>query len=226
MPVSLDSNPATNAASSSAVTTISFTGLTVGAGASTLVAWFNYTAAVSAITIKWGTQSLTQIISAAEAGGVVFAELWGLVSPMSGNQTLTASWTTATSFVSLSAASFNGASLVGGTTTFANATSNTGTVVTTGNTSVTVTTASTHAVVASHSTNSLAISAVNNTEVFIDGTTIFAGNFEVGGATATMTATVSGSCGGGNWVAVGCDIVAAAAAAAAKGGNLPMMGVG
>lgn len=228
MSVALDQNPDSNVSTTSG-TTLSFTGLTVGSGANRVIlASFNYTPVVSAISIAWDPSganlALTRIVTQADSSGTFTAELWGAVAPGSGNKTLTATWTTAAE-ASLSAISFTGANQTGGATTFPHSTSAIGSIPgVSGTASLSVTTATTDAAIANLSINNGSTNAasLNQTVYYVDTSGQFAGNFEVGGSSpASFTATVGTFCGGGTWVYVGCDIAAAAGAAATTQGKWP-----
>jgi hypothetical protein len=82
-------------------------------------------------SVTWGTQSLTLISGfsyspAAFAGSSYRVELWGLVNPTSGNQTITVNYGGAWNNWSISAVSFSGVDQTGGATTFYNSTASGG----------------------------------------------------------------------------------------------------
>ena len=111
----------TSAANNSA-TSENYTGITVGTGAQrALVCAITFSLAVTGLTLTWGSQAMTLIISRADSNGMT-AQLWGLVAPASGNQTLAISWTGSANF-QMDCASFTGVNQAGGLTTFFNANS-------------------------------------------------------------------------------------------------------
>ena len=216
MSVALDNNPGTDALGSS-VTTVDFTGLTVGTGSNrALVALAANTGGLSNISITWdpvgANQALTRI-QTVTSGGIV-TEVWGLVNPVSGNKILRASWTTTGSFY-LSAVSFTGVDQTGGTTTFNNSTTNSGFVGgLSGTSSATVTTATSDAVVVCHGIDNFGdFSSVSDNKVFIDPTSAaVAGNFEVNGASpVTLTGSFSTGCGGSSWAVAATNVKASVA---------------
>jgi hypothetical protein len=105
----------------SLLTSLSYTGLTIAAGANialvVTIDWDIGGAAPTGLSVTWdsgGTnQSLTRIVNNGTS------ELWGLVNPTIGNKTLAMSWTT-TARVFIAGMAFNGVDQTGGATTFPN----------------------------------------------------------------------------------------------------------
>lgn len=194
-------------------TSVSYTGITVGSGSNRgLVCVCQWdTRTVSSPTATWdngGTnQSMTLLVGPIAITGNGALAVFGLANPISGNKTLRVAWTT-TSQSAVCAVAFTGVDQTGGATSFPHATSATGSGTTS---SVTITSATGNMVVAVHSNNaSGSITAVNNTQVFIDNaftSTAAASNRASGAASVAMTSTDSAS---GNWGAAGTDILAAA----------------
>jgi len=115
-----------------ASTSADLTSLTVGSGSNrALVAELHFAFATSGVTdiaVTWdpsgANQPLTQIATLNSAGSGI-TELWGLVNPTSGNKTLRVTWTTSTTAI-INAVSWTGVDQTGGTTSFPNATTGTG----------------------------------------------------------------------------------------------------
>lgn len=107
-------------------TTLSSTGLTIAAGSNRLlivpIVWSNAGTLPSGITITWNGVGLTQVPSAYGGTTGSYAGLWYLLNPDTGNQTLTANWTT-TSGCYMGAICFDGAGSISG-----GATNNTNTI--------------------------------------------------------------------------------------------------
>jgi hypothetical protein len=123
MSVTLDAN-STAPTTGAGVTTVNHTNLTVGGGSNrALVVQIETTNVISAVTVVWdaagANQSCTLIFSKDAVGNVTRVQLWGLVAPVSGNKTLTVSWTTASDMV-VNAIAFAGVDQTGGATTFPN----------------------------------------------------------------------------------------------------------
>jgi hypothetical protein len=92
--------------------------------------------------IKWGSQTMQLIGTVVDSADFACAAIYGLVNPATGNQTLTASWTTASTEGGYFAGEvYSGVNQTGGATSFANftTTSSTGT-----STPITVTCGSTN----------------------------------------------------------------------------------
>lgn len=193
-------------------TTLDHTTLTIGSGtnrALTAILQFD-NKSVSGVTMAWdpaGTnQALTLIGTVSNAGANGRTEVWGLVAPTSGNKTLRASWTGG-SQCAIGAVSWTGVDQTGGTTSFPNFNSATGTGTTA---SVTITSGTGHAVIAGHvNTSGSGMSAVNNTSLhrITYGLVIdFGANYQAtGSASIALTATI----GSNGWGSAGCDIAPA-----------------
>lgn len=187
-------------------TSLSHTNLTVGSGANrALVVLLVFSSlSVTAISCTWdsgGTNQAASSITSIGNGAGGLSVLFGLVAPTSGNKTLAVSWS-GSSDCTCAAISFTNANQTGGTTTFANAATNTGS--STGST-VTVATNAASAVVASLATKT-GISSLNHTTIYTDNSganNSAGGNYEVGGSTATMTGTNSVS---GLWAMCGVSV--------------------
>ena len=213
--VVFDANATADCVSATAQTSASCSTLTVGSGTNrALICQFVWNVAVSAVSATWDQAGAAQslaLITGATGTNTVHAELWGLVVPVSGAKTLSLSWTTSAQVV-INCLSYTGVDQTGGATSFPHGTSATGSATPT---SVTVTSATNNAVVAAHVMTAGTITAVNNTQTYLDNTPATmsaAGNRAAGAATVTLTSTVSG--GPPTWVAVGADVLAAGAAAA------------
>lgn len=218
MAVALDAT-GTLLSTTTAGTSISYTGITVGSGSNRgLVAVVCFdVSTITSPTATWdngGTnQSMTLLkLQATASGGFGAVAIFGLANPIAGNKTLRVAWTTS-SGTSAIAVSFTGVDQTGGVTSFPNAAGAQGS---TASSSVTITSATGNAVVAGHSNNNT-VNSVNNTSLFIDHAqthTDNAANRASGAASVAMTATLASS---GTWAAAGTDVKAAAAAAAFVG---------
>lgn len=111
--------------------TSSYSGLTIGSGSNrALVAVLLFgggnAGAASSISVTWNGVSLSQIIGPVSNGTVGDIYIYGMVNPASGNHNLVVTWAGSSVGLWTSLISFTGANQTGGTTTFANAVSNTG----------------------------------------------------------------------------------------------------
>ena len=205
-PVSVNAT-ASDTTRGSSVTTVSNSNLTVAVGTHTvLLAWLAVQPSVTGITVAWdptgANQALTQIVSH-QGDSNTLCTLWGLVAPVTGNKTLTASWTGSSACV-LTAAAFDHVNQVGGGSSFANASFNTGTSNTT---SLSVSAGPQDAVVdftANSTTGN--VSAPTQTQVFIDNILFYnsGGSYALNGP-ATFGWSLLNSV---SWVEVGCSLVA------------------
>jgi hypothetical protein len=117
-----------------AVTSLSYTGLTVATGTHSAIVvtlgWDAPATTPTAMSMIWdsgGTnQAMTRIITS-DTGAHTGAqsELWGLVNPTVGNKTLALSWTSAAR-VFVSSMAFDGVDQTGGATSFPNSVFNAG----------------------------------------------------------------------------------------------------
>ena len=206
MAVLLDSTSG-DATSGTAVQTFTYNQLTIGTIPCTaLVVILNFALkTVAGFTCTWNGVSCTAIPGASgiDAGANGFVQLFGLLSPASGNKSLVVNWTGVTQ-LTVSALSFKGVNQTDIATAFPNGTSATGSSL---STSLTITSALDHAVVASHVNPGNAWTAVNNNQIFVDNTPALidcAANWATGAATVNMTATATS--GTPSWVSVGTDI--------------------
>jgi hypothetical protein len=221
MAVTFDAKGTTDATANGA-TALNFTNLTITGGLSNsaLVAQLAFSLkTISNLTVTWdnggSNQAMTQIIAANGTGSVCRAELWGLVNPISGNKTLRSAWT-GSSDVCVQAVSWSNVDQTGGTTTFANATSATGSSSGTGtHNTITITSAVGNATMDS-ATGTPTYNSVNQTSTYIDNTpaTISAAGSRAAGAATVTHAWNATSTPSEAWVSVGVDIVAGGAAAA------------
>lgn len=217
MAVAVDSNSGVTA-DAAGVTTLSLTTFTVGSGANralvALLGWDNITHTVTGGYPRWddaGTpQALTAITNAgANSSDSCRADLWGLVAPTSGNKTIKVNWTTAAELI-IMLVSFTGVNQTGGSTTFPNGTSATGSSTLS---SVVVTSAAGNYTVAlANAANSTCEQPVSQTfvaSVSGIGADNTCGSIGTGAATVTHTTTVGPT---NPWVAVGCNIIVPSAA--------------
>lgn len=202
---------ATSEVFAASATTVSNTNLTIAANSNrALVATLIFSLkTVSAVTCTWdaggSNQAMTLIKSANSAGASGRVDLFGLVNPISGNKTLTCSWTTASADAFLDAVSWYGVDQTGGVTTFPNSTSATGssTAIT-----LTVTSAGGNATMDAVATLT-SISAPTKTQVFLNnasGSVVSVASSRAPGAASVVfgwTNTIVAQ-----WVQVGTDIKA------------------
>lgn len=186
-----------------------------------IVVQIGWLAAVTSPSLTWGgSQSLTLIETETNANGQEIA-LYGLVAPKGGTQTLSASWTGSTE-CTIQTVSFTGVNQTGGTTTFANATSNTGNSA--GPATITITSTSGDAVINNIMTGFTAgLSAFTPTETYAvncSGSCNDGGSWAPGAATVTLQASLSTT---DVWGVVGCDIVAAPGQTVAVSGVSPVV---
>lgn len=187
---------------------VSCTTLTVGSisnGALVVIIDYAAAAAQTAITATWNGTSMTRIggqFSVAHDNGT---EMFCLVAPTAGAQTLTVTMTaTSLSEIHVIGTSFSGADQ---TTPCKNFTSATDQTATTG--SLTVTSTTGDQTVAVQSQGDDAISSVNNTQIVIDNSgplISISGNYASGSSTVAMTATAGSSV---PWQMSGLDVAAA-----------------
>jgi hypothetical protein len=189
--------------------------LTIGASATAATFEIQFSAAVSSVVVTWdngGTnQNVPLIVKHANSNSLAEAHIYGLTNPTTGNKTLKVTWNAVTVDCIVSGQSWTGSDTTGGATTFNNTATNDDVAGSTALSTVTVTTTTSDAVVASHNC-AQTITAINNTAGY--GSTGIssaalehgAANYEVGGATATLTATTTAD----DWTAVGTNIKGAA----------------
>lgn len=186
-PVTFDAKGTANCYAASA-TSVTCSTLTVGTGAKRALAvtlvWSSLPSAVSCTWDSGGSnQVMTQISLQSNTRA---AALFGLVNPVSGAKTLSCSWTGTVTDTFVAGISFNNVDQTGGTTTFYNATSTSGSG---GTQTVTVTSATTDAAV--NATGGLPLTSTpSQTSLFIDnthGSVINAGaSYNVGSASAVF----------------------------------------
>jgi hypothetical protein len=208
----------------SSAATLSITNLTVGSGANrALVVCLMFGSGASSLpaglALVWDSiganQSLTQISGTLTLNGGTSAAsaIYGLINPVSGNKTLTISWT-GNNEAHACAIAFTGVDQTSVAVAFPHGTNVNHTTSTASPTSVTVTSATGNMVVACHEQNVAVFSAVNQTSLAIDSTgpnLAVAANYASGAATVTLTGTFAGS---GAWDALGCDVLASGGVAA------------
>jgi hypothetical protein len=184
----------------SAATTISSTGITVGAGATLLVATLSFGLTVpTGVTMTWNGVSMTAGPSISDSSQTMSA-IFYLINPASGAKTLSASWTGSTDCY-MSAASFNGTDTTTGIKVSDSTTANTGT-------SLTVTSSTDGATVVNFADNA-GTPTVNFTKIWAEAPLNPAGggNFTLGGTSNAHTFTGGG---GSAPSIVGVHILAAA----------------
>jgi hypothetical protein len=202
----------------SAVSPRTYTGLTTGGslsnGAVTFVVCYDTHVTGSAAT--WDSVACTLLASTNSTGTFGRAEIWGLspIGAHTGNKTFSVSWTGGTSAITMvMGLSWTGVNQTGGTTSFPNGNSATGTSGTSGtfNPTVNVTMNTGDAGIAAFTTDQNTFSSTNNTQLFTDfGTNINGAACRgTGSGSVAYTGTSTASLAN-NWTAVGVDILAAA----------------
>jgi hypothetical protein len=171
--VTLDANATLT--SGSLASPVTNNGLTIGSGSNRVlvgVAAF-YNTPTGPVTMTWNGVSMTQIGTAINNGAIILY-LFGLVNPASGNHPLVLSWASAVNiFLDLNGTSFTGCNQTGGTTTFVNFSSLTGS----GNpTTLSVTTPANDLAVDAIIAASVAPTTPTQTALFDDTTSAFAGS--------------------------------------------------
>jgi hypothetical protein len=186
----------------SAVTTISSTGITVGASATLLVATLTFatTTNPTGITMTWNSVSMTAGPSVTSS--TVLSLIFYLINPASGAKTLSASWTTANDCY-MSAVSFTGTDTVTGIKVSDNTTA-------TNVTSITVPSSTDGATVANFSVNG-ATPTVNFTKIWAESPLApgGGGSFTLGGTSNVHTFT---GAGGSLQALVGVHVLASSSA--------------
>lgn len=162
----------------------------------------NYQTTLGAIT--WAGQALTFINQAKNSTVNRTTMLYGLLSPTSGNQTLSIAGNPSTGFFyTIALISFYGVnqtSIAAAFPNFNSASNTTGSATA----SVTVTSAANDMPVAVHSSSTVAVSSVSNSQWFNNTTGDFcAGNSATGAASVVMSANLTGS---SRWQSIGVDV--------------------
>lgn len=194
--------------------TMTSNGLTVGSGSSramlALVSFGDSTSLPAGLACSWDAggspQSMTAISGTTTTNGGLSSssELFGLLSPTSGNKQLTCTWT-GNHEADLSAISFTGVNQGSIAAAFPNGTSLSN-ASTASPISLPITSASGHQVVALFGQNCATWGAVSGTASFANGGGTNLGvisAYNSGAATVTMTAAYSGSCA---QIAAGTDV--------------------
>jgi hypothetical protein len=216
---------------SSAVTSLDYTGITVGAGLSNgalvAVIFWGVTTAPTGISAKWdntGTpQTMTQIgstVTFAGTGGTTTGAVFALRNPTAGNKTLHFAWTGTGNFPTACAISFTGVDQTSDGAAFKNFASNTGNLASNASLSTTVTSATGDLVFGAFGeTGTLNATPMNGTVIYSDVTSNgadTAANRQAGAASVTVTGT-NGNGGGAGSIVFGFDLAAAAAATLVTG---------
>jgi hypothetical protein len=195
--VALDAN-ATAPTLGSAITTLDNGNLTVGAGANIVlvaqIACNNTSMAVSSMVWDPGgaNQALTKIV-AASGGNSDRVELWGLLAPVSGNKILRATWSPSCN-AQLNASSFSGA---GG---FEGAVVNTGVGT---SSSLSVPSLAGNIVMDCIRVQSGGLATPTQTRLFLQSG-VSGASYAAGASTVTFGWALAS----GDWIEIGCEIVA------------------
>jgi trimeric autotransporter adhesin len=205
-----------------AVTTLTNSSLTVSSGATALLAilvFDCFSAVPSGVAVKWdnaGTpQTMTLLATINSAATNVLVQLYGLVSPTTGNKNLTATWTNGCQAI-LTALSFTGTSTASVAAAFANAGTNTGT---SGSPTVTLTSAVNNiSVCVSETTHTnTSLTATGSTNIFLRGFNAAVGSFggiasrAPGASSVVWTVAPTAT----EWAIAGVDVVASSGTSAA-----------
>src|ERR1700719_1791975 len=169
--------------------------------------WSTYTQPTG-ISVVWdptgANQPLSLIVQSPNTSGNVFAQLWGLVAPVSGNKSLAVSWASPVDLVKAAGVSFIDVDQTGGTTTFNNANTNFGTFANVVNLTV-LTTANDAAVGDAVGTGPGNFASFGLQNIFHDtsGFMNAAASYEINGTTAAFNMSASGY---NNWSSIGTNI--------------------
>ena len=221
MAVTVDATATLASSPNTAVTTITNSSLTVGAGATALLAILvtdGFTTNPTSIVVKWdnaGTpQTMTSVASRQSTNSNILLNLYGLVNPTAGNKNLTATWTTGVPAM-LDAISFNGTITTSVATAFLHAATNLGT---SGSPSQPLTSAVGNIAVACEGSTGTITSliATGSTSIFNSTFGSSFGNFGCAASWAPGAASITftGSPTSTEWDTAGVDIVAAPVAVA------------
>jgi hypothetical protein len=194
--------------SAGSVTTISYTGITVGSGSNRgLIAMISlFGSSSTSPTAVWDSGGTNQSMTLLTTAGIATSKAWafGLRNPTAGNKTLTFSWTTAGQGIAAVAVSFTGVNQTSDALAFPswNNNSGTGTAL-----SQAVASASGHIVIGQmidgNSGNTL---TGGQTLIYFDNTLATSttlAEYTAGAASVTLTATASAS---SNWCTTGGDV--------------------
>lgn len=169
------------------VTTVANSNLTIGTGNNrALIAQLSFDTLVTGVTCNWdsgGTPQSMTLIDTVNNAGSRRVDLWGLVNPTSGNKTLTCNWT-GSSEANLNALSFTNVNQTGGTISFPNSVTNTGTSTTVTNT---VSSTTSDAVVDSVNNNGASLSSPTQTQTYLTTT----GSISSGGSRSAGASSVT-----------------------------------
>ncbi len=213
-------------------TSVSTTGETVGSGSNraliAVLTWSAISTDPSGVTVIWDSggsnQAMTLVadIRNTSGGGGPRAAIYAFVNPVSGNKTLQASWTGSVS-ATIAACAFIGVDQTGGTTSFYNATTATGTDA---SPAVSVSSAIGDYAIESGAccTSAGSFASPAQTQIFADNTpTAYAGaaSYGAGAATVTFGWSLGAST---NWAEAAVAIKAAGAAAPPH--RMMTMGIG
>jgi hypothetical protein len=197
-------------------TGVTHTLLTVAAGDTAATFEVQFGSTVSSVVAVWDSGGTNQncgaaLVTLTQPTSLFQSFIFGLVNPTAGAKTLKITWNAVNSDVVVSGTSWKGSDTTGGATTFNHTATASG--ASTG-ASVTCTTSTSDAVFAAHGADanfsaiSSGIAGFGSTG--FDNTLIpTAANYEVGGATAVMTATLAS----GNWGSIAVNIKGASASA-------------
>jgi len=209
--VSIDA-AASAAATTAGAVTLTNSNLTVGAGATALLAWLAFDAInffPTGVTVKWdnaGTpQTMTQVGETSSGNTNVNVYLFGLLNPTAGNKNLTATWTSSVP-AALSAVSFNGSLNATIAATFLHLATNSGT---SGTPSLSVTSATGNYIGTLGASTAAMTSwtATGSAELFTftdASSENFRGAYAPGASTLAWTAGATST----EWCAVGIDVAA------------------
>lgn len=226
--VVFDANASVATYNGTSASSISNANLTVGSGANrVLVAQvaFDISAGQSVSSCAWDPSGTNQSLSfiAGATSGADRTEIWGLVAPTSGNKTLTCNFSANVTHQELNVSSFIGADQTGGSTTFHNTNTATGT---TAAPTITITSATGEIAIASLLASWASGNLVSSqTQLYMDNT-IFGGGAAYGAGAASVTLSWSGGTGYTLWAQAGASIKAAAASSAKQNSSMPALGAG
>jgi hypothetical protein len=195
-----------------------------------LVCWDNSLGGggVTVSSVVWdppgANQALTAIPNTTVSNGVTSAQLWGRVGTITAGTKNLVMTLSAISNSYLSFITYSGVDQTGGATSFPHGTSATGS---TNAPSISIMSATGNFVVAAECDGDGSNTSRTDTSVFANNSGSSNNAFGNTKAGAGLSVTLSGvNATAANWSYAGCDVLAAGAAVAARGGTLPLMGVG
>jgi len=214
MAVAFDAKGSASQNNVSAVTSFTYTLLTIGALSNTVLAVFvSFGANPGTVTAHWDStganQLMTQVVTQNATTNDAYTYILGRIAPTTGNRTLSVSWTNASDYC-VDAASFTGADQGSVAGTFRNTVTKQATDL--GNNTqdaITIASAVNDIAIAGWASNGILLdtTGITGTNIFVDNTAVSAAADYIAGASSVSPSIRDGN-NPGSWVAVGCSIAA------------------